>query len=84
MTGQIHSHFQAHTMETSMREDVFPGFVLARTTCDSHSTPNPTSRLSDPGMEGARCARGFLVGFGMEATSAILLYGLWEVLHFFR
>jgi hypothetical protein len=82
--NQVHNQFQAHTMRASIRQAAFPGFVPVRSMSPSRPFLNPPSRLSDPGMEGARCARGFMIGCGLEATAAILLYGVWELWHFFR
>jgi hypothetical protein len=35
-------------------------------------------------MEGVRCARGFLLGIGLEVALVLILYGLWLAWHLFR
>lgn len=34
--------------------------------------------------EGVRCAKGCIVGMGMEALAVLGIYGLWELSHLFR
>jgi hypothetical protein len=84
MNRQAHRQFQAQSRNTLTSENAFPGLVLARSVCTSRCADEQSPRLSDPGMEGARCVRGSLIGFGMEAAAALCLYGLWQAWHFFR
>lgn len=84
MSSPAHSQFQAQSIATLTCEDAYPGFALVTSICTSSCADKQPARLSDPGMEGVRCARGFLIGFGLEASAALCLYGLWQAWHFFR
>lgn len=68
--------FHAHKLGVQVTSPVLMPFVS--------EAPVEENSTTVSSRDGLRFVRGCFAGLAIEAVAGVVLYGLWELLHFFR
>jgi hypothetical protein len=84
LASHVLSEFEVVEFRSSMRTDPYVGVMPSSTVREALRPARETQSRSESKSEGIRCVRGSLFALGLEAATALCVYGIWEAWHILR
>ncbi|MGA2673987.1 MAG: hypothetical protein ABSE99_12240 [Terracidiphilus sp.] len=84
MASQALTHREIETLQATLLADVYAGAISAPCVYEARDFANEAESLFVSDAEGPKFLKGAIVAFGLEATGALMLYGVWQLWHILR
>ena len=84
MATQVLDNFENQSSKVFMLRDILPGPAWAPPMAKSPARAEETVRVSESSAEDGSCVKGMILAFGLEASGALIVYGLWQFWLSFR